>query len=70
MSTAFVLSGGGNLGAIQAGMLRALVGEGIRPDFVVGTSVGSVNGAWLASHDLDKGVTGLVDIWVDRKSVV
>ena len=43
MSTAFVLSGGGNLGAIQAGMLRALLGEGIRPDFVVGTSVGSVN---------------------------
>ena len=67
MSTAFVLSGGGNLGAIQAGMLRALVGEGIRPDFVVGTSVGSVNGAWLASHDLDKGVAGLVDIWVGMR---
>ena len=67
MSTAFVLSGGGNLGAIQAGMLRALVGSGIRPDFVVGTSVGSVNGAWLASHDLDQGVDGLVDIWVGMR---
>ena len=67
MSTAFVLSGGGNLGAIQAGMLRALIGEGIRPDFVVGTSVGSVNGAWLASHDLDVGVDGLVDIWVGMR---
>ena len=67
MSAAFVLSGGGNLGAIQAGMLRALVGSGIRPDFVVGTSVGSVNGAWLASHDLDKGVAGLVDIWVGMR---
>ena len=65
MTTAFVLSGGGNLGAVQAGMLRALVREGIRPDVVVGTSVGSVNGAWLASHDLDFGVDGL-----DRKSVV
>ena len=64
MSTAFVLSGGGNLGAVQAGMLRALVREGIRPDFVVGTSVGSVNGAWLASHDLDQGVDALVDVWV------
>ncbi len=64
MTTAFVLSGGGNLGAVQAGMLRALVREGIRPDFVVGTSVGSVNGAWLASHDLDFGVDGLIDIWV------
>ena len=67
MSTAFVLSGGGNLGAIQAGMLRALIGEGIRPDLVVGTSVGSVNGAWLASHDLDQGVDGLVDIWVGMR---
>ena len=64
MSTAFVLSGGGNLGAIQAGMLRALIDEGIRPDFVVGTSVGSVNGAWLASHDLGHGVDALVDVWV------
>ena len=64
MTTAFVLSGGGNLGAIQAGMLRALVRQGIRPDFVVGTSVGSVNGAWLASHDLDQGVDALVDVWV------
>ena len=64
MTTAFVLSGGGNLGAVQAGMLRALVREGIRPDVVVGTSVGSVNGAWLASHDLDFGVDGLIDIWV------
>ncbi len=64
MTTAFVLSGGGNLGAVQAGMLRALVREGIRPDVVVGTSVGSVNGAWLASHDLDFGVDALVDIWV------
>ena len=64
MSTAFVPSGGGNLGAVQAGRLRALVREGIRPDFVVGTSVGSVNGAWLASHDLDFGVDALVDIRV------
>lgn len=67
MRTAFVLSGGGNLGAVQAGMVRALVREGIRPDFVVGTSVGSVNGAWLASHDLCFGVEGLVDIWVRMK---
>lgn len=63
-TTAFVLSGGGNLGAIQAGMLRALVRGGTRPDLIIGTSVGSVNGAWLASHDLDDGVDGLVDVWL------
>jgi NTE family protein len=44
----FVLGGGGSLGAIQVGMLRALAEHGIAPDLVVGTSVGSVNGALLA----------------------
>lgn len=44
----FVLGGGGSLGAIQVGMLRALAERGIAPDLVVGTSVGSVNGALLA----------------------
>jgi len=48
MVTAFVLSGGASLGASQAGMLRALSEAGIRPDLVVGTSVGAVNGAWVA----------------------
>ncbi|MCO1659302.1 patatin-like phospholipase family protein [Pseudonocardia humida] len=47
--TAFVLGGGGVLGAVQIGMLRALVEAGIRPDLVVGTSVGALNGAVLAA---------------------
>jgi NTE family protein len=64
MTTAFVLSGGGNLGAIQAGMLRALTQAGVRPDLIVGTSVGSLNGAWIASHDLADGVDELVNIWL------
>lgn len=50
MSTAFVLSGGASLGAIQVGMLRALFERGIAPDLVVGTSVGAVNGAFIASR--------------------
>jgi NTE family protein len=49
-STAFVLSGGASLGAIQAGMLRALYERGISPDLIVGSSVGSVNGAFIASR--------------------
>ena len=48
-STAFVLGGGGVLGAVQVGMLRALVDAGVRPDLVVGTSVGALNGAVLAA---------------------
>jgi NTE family protein len=47
--TAFVLGGGGVLGAVQLGMLRALADAGIRPDLVLGTSVGALNGAVVAA---------------------
>lgn len=46
--TAFVLAGGGSLGAVQAGMLLELLGAGVRPDLVVGVSAGALNGAFLA----------------------
>ncbi len=46
--TAFVLGGGGVLGASEVGMARALVEAGIRPDVVLGTSIGAVNGAAMA----------------------
>ncbi len=60
MTTAFVLSGGASLGAIQVGMAQALETEGIRPDMIIGTSVGAVNGAWLAGGGE---VDGLVKLW-------
>src|SRR4051794_29330367 len=47
---AFVLSGGASLGAIQAGMLRALYERGIAPDLIVGTSAGALNGAFIAER--------------------
>ncbi|WP_410651680.1 patatin-like phospholipase family protein [Amycolatopsis sp. cmx-4-54] len=47
----FVLGGGGSLGAMQVGMLRALTEAGITPDLVAGTSVGSLNAAVLALGD-------------------
>ena len=49
-TTAFVLSGGASLGAIQVGMLRALYERGIAPDLIVGTSAGAMNGAFIASR--------------------
>jgi NTE family protein len=49
-TTAFVLSGGASLGAVQAGMLEALYEREIAPDLIVGTSVGAVNGAYIASR--------------------
>jgi NTE family protein len=50
VTTAFVLSGGGSLGAVQVGMLRALTGRRIVPDLLVGTSAGALNAAFVAAH--------------------
>lgn len=46
----FVLSGGGALGSVQVGMLRALFERAIFPDLVVGTSIGAFNGAVIAAN--------------------
>lgn len=48
--TAFVLAGGAGLGALQAGMLRALYERGIQPDMLVGASAGALNAAYVASR--------------------
>lgn len=61
--TAFVLAGGGSFGAIQVGMLRELVAHGVQPDFVVGSSVGALNGAYFAGDPTAAGVTRLESIW-------
>ncbi|MBS1838931.1 MAG: patatin-like phospholipase family protein [Actinobacteria bacterium] len=60
---AFVLSGGGNLGALQVGMLRALAEQGIVPDVVLGCSVGAMNGAAYALEPTPEGVQRLQDHW-------
>ncbi|HKW55138.1 MAG TPA: patatin-like phospholipase family protein [Stellaceae bacterium] len=61
--TAFVFTGGGSLGAIQVGMLRALLSCGVQPDFVVGASVGAINASYFAgAPDMD-GVAMLERIW-------
>jgi NTE family protein len=48
--TAFVLSGGASLGALQVGMLRALYERGIVPDALVATSAGALNATFVASR--------------------
>ncbi|MFL5885178.1 MAG: patatin-like phospholipase family protein [Thermoleophilaceae bacterium] len=61
---AFVLSGGASLGAIQAGMLRALYERGIAPDMIVGTSAGALNGAFIASRPQTvETADALADVW-------
>ena len=66
--TAFVLSGGGNLGALQVGMLRALIERRIRPDIVLGCSVGALNGAALAADPSLAMVGRLQDLWQNLAS--
>jgi NTE family protein len=61
--TAFVFAGGGSLGAIQVGMLRALLAAGVRPDLVIGTSVGALNAGYFAGAPNSEGVARLEDIW-------
>ncbi len=60
---ALVLGGGGALGALQAGLLRALLRTGVRPSMIVGTSAGALNGAFLAFRPDVAGADELVGIW-------
>ncbi|WP_326824612.1 patatin-like phospholipase family protein [Streptosporangium sp. NBC_01756] len=62
VDTAFVLGGGGVLGAHEVGMLRALDEAGIKPDVIVGTSVGALNGVMLAAAPGDA-VAALTELW-------
>ena len=60
---AFVLGGGGVLGAHEVGMLRALAEHGVEPDLVLGTSIGAVNGALYAADPTPAGVARLTELW-------
>jgi NTE family protein len=62
---AFVLGGGGVLGAHEVGMLRALAERGVEPDMVLGTSIGAVNGAFYAAEPTLSGVERLTRLWRD-----
>ncbi|MCP3855762.1 MAG: patatin-like phospholipase family protein [Actinomycetia bacterium] len=60
---AFVLGGGGRWGAVEIGMLRALVEAGIQPDLICGTSIGAFNGAIFASAADTDGIAALERLW-------
>ena len=62
---AFVLGGGGVLGAHEVGMLRALAERSIKPDIVLGTSIGAINGAMFAADPTVEGVERLGRLWRD-----
>jgi len=62
--TAFVFAGGGSFGAVQVGMLHALMAHGVAADFVVGSSVGAINGAYFAGDPTIGGVARLEELWL------
>jgi len=61
---AFVLSGGGSLGAVQVGALQSLMDAGIRPDVIVGCSVGALNAAFLAADPTRERLDALESLWL------
>ena len=61
--TAFVMAGGGSLGAIQVGMLRALLAADVFPDLLIGSSVGALNAGYFAGAPNAEGVERLAQIW-------
>jgi NTE family protein len=63
-TTAFVLSGGGNQGVSQVGMLRALFERGVVPDVIVGTSAGALNGAAFATDPSTAMLDRLEEVWL------
>jgi NTE family protein len=64
VSVAFVLSGGGSLGAVQVGMLQALAERSVVPDLLIGTSAGALNAAFLAAGSFtQRRVDDLAGVW-------
>ena len=61
--TAYVLGGGGVLGSSEVGMVRALAERGVRPDLVLGTSIGALNGAFIAADPGLDGAERLAAVW-------
>ncbi|MFZ2630714.1 MAG: patatin-like phospholipase family protein [Desulfosalsimonadaceae bacterium] len=60
---AFVLQGGGALGAYQGGVFQAMAEHDLTPDWVAGTSIGAINGAIIAGNTPEKRILRLKEFW-------
>jgi len=63
-----VLSGGANLGSVHVGMVRALLEADIKPDVIVGTSIGAVNAGYLAADPSLDQVDRLQELWCEARA--
>ena len=61
--TAILLQGGGALGAYQGGVLEHLETHNILPDWVIGTSIGAINGAIIAGNKPEDRIAKLKSFW-------
>jgi NTE family protein len=58
-----VFQGGGALGAYQAGVYEALHDAHVEPDWVIGTSIGAINGAIIAGNPPHERLARLTRFW-------
>ncbi|MGF6535892.1 NTE family protein [Paraburkholderia sp. GAS206C] len=58
-----VLQGGGALGAYQAGVYEALHEAHVEPGWVIGTSIGAINGAIIAGNPREQRIDRLKQFW-------
>jgi len=58
-----VLQGGGALGAFQGGVYQAMHEHGIEPDWIIGTSIGAINGALIAGNVVERRLDRLKEFW-------
>ena len=66
-----VFQGGGALGAYQGGVYQALHEAGIEPNWVIGTSIGAINGAIIAGNEVAERLHHLSQFWnrMERKPI-
>ncbi len=58
-----VMQGGGAQGAYQGGVYQALHEAGIEPDWVIGTSIGAINGSIIAGNAVVQRLERLRQFW-------
>ena len=63
-----VMQGGGAQGVYQAGVYQAMHEAGIEPDWVIGTSIGAINGSIIAGNAVAKRLERLREFWSQVES--
>jgi NTE family protein len=61
--TAYVLQGGGSIGAYQMGVLEALLSNGYEPDWVAATSIGAIQAAIVVGNKPEDRIPRLKEFW-------